>query len=61
MACAFGTVVHACATKCKKFEKDWKVYVLTLKEFENVSTVLNRIEREDMVVSQDDCVLYLLC
>ena len=33
---------------------------ITLKEFENASVFLNRTECEDMVVYQDDHVLYLL-
>ena len=37
-----------------------KAVRITLKEFENVSVFSNRTEGEDMVVSQDDHVLYLL-
>ena len=59
MGCAFGTVSHACATKCEKCEVG-KVYVLHWKSFEDVSVVSNRTEREDMVVSQEDHTLYLL-
>ena len=49
--------VHACATKCEKCEEG-KAYVL---RFEDVSAASHRTEREDMVVSQDDNALYLLC
>jgi len=59
MGCAFGTVSHACATKCEKCEVD-KAYVLHSKSFEDVSVVSNCTEREDMVVSQEDHMLYLL-
>ena len=53
----------ACATKCKKCEKEGRQSVRitgALKEFDNASAFLDRIEREDMVVSQDDHALYLL-
>ena len=60
IAHAFGTVSHACATKCEVWEGRQSVRI-TLKEFENVSVLSNRTEREDMGVSQDDHVLYLLC
>ena len=57
MARAFGTG-HACATKCEKCEVG-KAYIrTTLKEFEDVSAVSNRTEREDMVVSQDSYSLF---
>ena len=52
MARAFGTVGHACATKCEKCEKAKRTHY----EFENVSASSNRTEREDMVVSQDDAL-----
>ena len=32
-----------------------------VEKFENVSVFSNRTERKDMVVSQDDLALYLLC
>ena len=61
MARAFGTVGHACATRCEKCEKEGKAYALRmLKEFENVSAFSNRTERKDTVNSQDDHALYLL-
>ena len=60
LARAFGTVGHAYATKCETCEKGQSVRT-TLKEFEDVSAVSNRTEREDMVVSQDDHAVYLLC
>ena len=50
-------VGHACATKCEKCEKEGKMYAL---EFKNVSAFSNCTECEDMVVSQDSYVLYLL-
>ena len=61
MVHAFGTVGHACGTKCEKCEKEGKAYVrIMLKEFKSVSTFSNRTEHEDMVISQDDHSLYLL-
>ena len=51
--------VHACATECEKCEES-KTFVLHGKSFEDVSTVSHRTECEDIVVSQDDHVLYLL-
>ena len=57
MAYAFGMVGHACATKCEKCES----VRITLKEFKNVSAFSNCTEHEDMLVSQDDHALYLLC
>ena len=34
---------------------------ITFKEFDNASAFLNRTEREDIVIYQDDHTLYLLC
>ena len=60
MARAFGMVGHAYdLTKCETCEK-WQSVRNMLKEFEDVSAVSNRTEREDMVVSQDDHAVYLL-
>ena len=47
LARAFGTVGHAYATKCETCEKGQSVRT-TLKEFEDVSAVSNRTEREDI-------------
>ena len=49
---------HACATKCKKCEEGKAYVLLRWKSFANVSAVLNRTEYEDMVISQDDHMLY---
>ena len=60
MARAFGLVDHACVTKSEKCEKEGKAYGFTFKELENVSMFLNPTECKDVVVSQDDHMLYLL-
>ena len=60
MVRAFGTVGHACATKCEKYEKEGEAVRTTLKEFENVSAFSNLTEHEDTVVSQDGHAFYLL-
>ena len=59
MQVLLGLSVHACATKCEKYEEG-KVYVVCWKSFEDVYAVLNCTEREDMVVTQEDYTLYLL-
>ena len=61
MARAFGTVgpVMHVERSVKSVRRRQSVRT-TLKEFEDVSAVLNRTEREDMVFSQDDHALYLL-
>ena len=62
MAHAFGTVspVMHVQRRVKSVRRRAKRIRTTLKEFEDVSAVSNCTEREDMVVSQDDHVLYLL-
>ena len=52
-----GLSVHACAMKCQKCEEG-KEYVL--QSFEDVCAVLKCTERDDMVITQEDHVLYLL-
>ena len=53
-----GTCFHACATKCVKSVRRKTKH--TLKGFEKMSVVLKCTDREDMVASQDDHMLYLL-
>ena len=52
-----------CNEVCNEVWKVWEgrqSVCIRLKEFENVSVFSNHTERKDMVVSQDDHVLYLL-